>query len=280
MPRADLLALSSDDLITLTNRGTVRRAQREIDENLCTGQIHETPEGDVTVRWSDGIECRLPAGVALRKARCSCDATTICRHLVLSVLAYQRLVAASAPVAEGKAVSVAVPAEPWDPGAIGDEELARHVNAARLARCRAQFDKGVLVELVRSSKPSARFHVEACLVRFLVPGDVRYTHCDCAEPPPCSHVPLAVWAFRQLPDSETAGIVASGSTTLTVPGDVLDVVEATLLEFCEQGVSGAPAAWRDRLARLEADCKKADLVWPGEIIAELIEQQERYDGHD
>src|SRR5215831_6879229 len=140
MPRADLLALSPDDLVTLTNRGTVRRAQREIEENVCKGDIHETPEGDVTVRWSDGVECRLPAGVALRNARCSCDATTLCRHLVLSVLAYQRLVAASAPATEDKAASVAVPAEPWDPGAIDDEELARHFTSARLARCRAQFD--------------------------------------------------------------------------------------------------------------------------------------------
>src|SRR5262249_24246778 len=112
MPRADLLALSPDDLVTLTNRGTVRRGQREIDENLCTGQIHETPEGDVTVRWSDGVECRLPAGVALRNARCSCDATTLCRHLVLSVLASQRLIGASAPATAAKAAAVAFPADP------------------------------------------------------------------------------------------------------------------------------------------------------------------------
>ena len=280
MPRADLLALSPDDLVTLTNRGTVRRAQREIEENVCKGDIHETPEGDVTVRWSDGVECRLPAGIALRDARCSCDATTICRHLVLSVLAYHRLSTASSPAESGKPGQAATVVAPWDPGTISDEELTRHINAARLARCRAQFEKGVLVELVRSSKPSARFHLEACLVRFLVPGDLRYTHCDCAEQAPCFHVPLAIWAFRKLPESEKAGIVSSGSAVSVVPVEVLDRVETTLLEFCEQGVSGAPAGWRDRLARLEADCKKADLVWPGEIVAELIEQQERYDGHD
>jgi len=43
MPRSDVLALSLDDLAALTNRGTVKRAQREIETNECIGEIAETP---------------------------------------------------------------------------------------------------------------------------------------------------------------------------------------------------------------------------------------------
>ncbi len=271
MPRTDLLALTPDDLATLTNRGTLKRARREIEEKDCAAEVLETPEGDVTVKWSDGAECRLPAGATLREARCSCASAEVCRHLVRSVLAYQRHAAPHQTVA---------PAGPWDPGAIPDDELARHFRPAQLTKARDEFEQGVLVELVRSSKPSARFHLQACLLRFLVPGDVRYTRCDCARPAPCDHVPLAVWAFRQLPDSENAGIQSSSARALPVPAEALDRAEATLMEFCEQGVSGVPAGWKDRLARLAGDCETADLVWPAEVVSELAEQQERYDGHD
>jgi hypothetical protein len=267
MPRADLLALSSDDLATLTNRGIVKRAQRDLDSGISPLHIDETPAGDVRVQWPDGVECLIPAGQTLRQGRCSCAAVGVCRHLVLSVLAYQR-----------QAVPAAV--EPWDPGAIADEELARHFRPAQLARLREQFEQGVLAELVRSSKPSARLHLQGCLVRFLVPGDVRYTHCDCAEAAPCAHVPLAVWAFRQLPPSAKAGILSSSTAALPVPVELLDNIEETLLEFCEQGVSGVPAAWKDRLGRLARDCDRAELVWPAEVLGELIEQQEKYHGHD
>ena len=36
MPRPDLLALSPDDLAVLTNRGTVKRAQRELESGEVT----------------------------------------------------------------------------------------------------------------------------------------------------------------------------------------------------------------------------------------------------
>ncbi|HZT83326.1 MAG TPA: hypothetical protein VFA26_24055, partial [Gemmataceae bacterium] len=168
----------------------------------------------------------------------------------------------------------------WDPGTFSDDDLARSFRPAALARLRAQFERGILVELVRGRKPSARFHLQACLLRFLVPGDLRYTHCDCAEPAPCGHVPLAVWAFRRLDADRSAGILSTASRSPPVPVTLLDDLEGAALAFTEYGVSGAPQAWADRLTRLENACREADIVWPAEILAELHQQQERYAGHD
>src|SRR5438874_7913945 len=95
MPRADLLALSADDLAALTNRGLVKRARRELDEDEVKGELSETPEGDVAVKWSDGPECQLPADVPLAEAHCSCDTLGLCRHLIRTVLFYQQVGAAS-----------------------------------------------------------------------------------------------------------------------------------------------------------------------------------------
>ncbi|HTU22941.1 MAG TPA: hypothetical protein VMG10_33190 [Gemmataceae bacterium] len=272
--RSDLLALSLDDLAALTNRGTVKRAQREIEAKECTGEIVESPEGDVTAKWSDGVECRIAAGAVLADGRCSCAAAGLCRHLIRSVLAYQQ------QAAQQTADQPAAPAEPWDPGSITDEELAKHYRPAAFTKIREEFQKGILVELVRSTKPSARFHLQASLIRFLVQGDVRYTHCDCAEPAPCRHVPLAVWAFRRLEPQRNAGILATGEKTPAAPLDLLNELETAVLDFCEHGVSGVASAWTSRLARLEVACRQADLIWPATILAELGEQQKRYAEHD
>jgi hypothetical protein len=274
MPRADLLALTPDDLAALTNRGTVKRAQREVETGECTAELAEDAGGSVVAKWSDGVECRLPAGVVLGDAHCSCAAAGLCRHLIRTVLAYQARAAKTAP--EEKAT----PPAPWDPGTFGDDDLAKCFRPAALAKIRAQFEQGILVELVRGSKPSARFHLQACLLRFLVPGDLRYTHCDCAEPAPCSHVPLAVWAFRRLEPDRIAGILATAAKAPPAPVALLDDLEAAALAFTEYGASGAPRTWGDRLTRLENACRDADLVWPAEIVAELIHQQERYAAHD
>src|SRR3954470_8225776 len=117
MPRPDLLSLSPDDLAVLTNRGTVKRAQRELEAGEADGAWSEDPDGGLTVRWSDGVECRLPVGKVVGEGTCTCDATGICRHLVRTVLAYQ---GQSSPGAGAPAD----PPGPWDPGRIDDEQLA------------------------------------------------------------------------------------------------------------------------------------------------------------
>jgi hypothetical protein len=283
MPRPELLALSVDDLAVLTNRGVVKRAQRELDSGEVTGEVTESADGTVVARWSDGVECSLPTGKVVGDGKCNCSATDVCRHIVRTVLAYQRRQASHEGEERGdgpEAKAVPAPPEPWDPGVIGDDVLAAAFKPAALTKARDVFEQGLLVEVVRSAKPSARFHVPPHTVRFLVPGDIRYAHCDCAEQPPCRHVPLAVWAFRKLEPTAGAGLVSTQQGAQAVPGELLDDVEEALLEWVEQGISGAPRSWVDRLSRLQARCLAADLAWPAEAIDELSRQFERYLGHD
>lgn len=271
MPRADLLALSPDDLTALTNRGTVKRAQREIEGNEVAGELAEADDGTVTAKWSDGANCVLPGGAVVAAGRCSCPATELCRHIVRTVLAYQKSASESQPAGI---------VESWNPGTIGDDELARHFKPAVLAQARQQFQNGLLIEILTGAKPTARFHDLACTLRFQVAGDARYVHCDCAAEPPCLHVPLAVWAFRRLPAGAVAGLISTQEKALPVPVDLLNSMDEVLEDGLEFGVSGSGTAWRDRLARLEKDCRTAGLIWPAEVIVDLIHGFERYAERD
>jgi hypothetical protein len=271
MPRADLLALTPEDLTALTNRGTVKRAQREIEEAELSVEIQELEDATIFAKWSDGVQCLLPGKAVVANSRCSCPATELCRHVIRTVLAYQK---------EANESALAAAPEKWNPGDITDDELAKHFKPAVLTQARTQFHGGLLIEVVKSLKPTARFHDLACTLRFQVPGDVRYIHCDCAADPPCIHVPLAVWAFRQIPVGDDAALISTQTQASTAPTGVLDDVEKILLDGVELGLSGAGTPWRDRLARLETECRSAGLVWPAEVILELIQQFERYSEHD
>jgi hypothetical protein len=294
MPRPDLLALTPDDLAVLTNRGIVKRAQKDLDESVASAEWSEGPAGNLAVRWSDGFACDLPAGRPLAEARCTCPTGFLCRHLVRTVLAYQRRTGDLAPGPPPRTTEAgwvapstdqppaAAPTAhgPWDPGTISDEALAAHYNRGEMRKARLTLDEGVLVELVRGRKPTALFHREACTLRFLVPGDPRYTHCDCADQPPCRHVPLAVWAFQRLPADREAGVVSTQTTRTPPPTDLLDAVESAVRELAEHGAAGTIAAWRDRVVRLEARCRSAELVWPAEVLGEVAEECRRYAERD
>jgi len=61
MNRKDLLALTVDDLVVLSNRGLVKRASKELESGELSFELSEDDTGTVIIHWSDDIECVLPA---------------------------------------------------------------------------------------------------------------------------------------------------------------------------------------------------------------------------
>src|SRR5262245_47922847 len=108
MSRADLLALTPDALARLANVGLVKRAQKELESGAAPALVEE-PDGTVVATARDRATTRLPPGVALKQATCTCGAAQVCRHRIAAVLAYQAASAASAPSAGAR------PDADWDP---------------------------------------------------------------------------------------------------------------------------------------------------------------------
>ncbi len=271
MPRTDLVALTPDDLAELANRGLLKRAQKEIEVQPPTYGVEESADQTVIVRWNDGAVCTLPPSTVLSDRQCTCSATSICRHLVGAVLAYQQWITTETPL---PAVATS-----WNPGQIADSQLDAYFKKSALTQIRQQYSAGQVIELLRSAKPMARFHTLAHTVRFLVPEDLRYTRCDCTETAPCRHVPMAIWAFRELAEEKTSGLVETGVPP-TIPENLLTDLETGLATLLEVGFAGLSSARIARLRRLETQCRNAYLIWPAEILAELLQEYERYNQRD
>jgi hypothetical protein len=284
--RPDLLALTIDDLTTLSNRGLVKRAQQELQLPDLTGEIVEDSLGNLTVDWSDEICCKLPAQTTLSQSQCSCPATSLCRHLLRSVLFYQSQSSckstevSNAVIDRIESLDISPTNSDWNPASITDETLQKYYTKATLTKLRSQFEAGQVIGVHCGTKPTAHLHSLSLNLRFLVPDDIRYTHCDCDEAAACSHVPLAVWAFRQLPASCRQGLISTELQPLSIPTALLDDLELHLLELADVGIVGMNQILRDRLARLEQRCRSAGLIWIAEILVDLLQAHDYYQQHD
>ncbi|ASO21198.1 hypothetical protein FHR81_002166 [Actinoalloteichus hoggarensis] len=89
MTRRDLLALTTEALISLANRGLVKRAAKDLDAGVVP-EVTLDADGTVHARFPDGVATALPVGAGLDAARCTCASASICRHRIGLVLAYQR----------------------------------------------------------------------------------------------------------------------------------------------------------------------------------------------
>jgi hypothetical protein len=174
--RTDLLALTPESLAALANVGLVKRAQKELEQGKGP-ELSEGADGLVTGVFPDGVTARLPPGVALREAPCSCGAPTVCRHRVAVALAYPAWAKKDGGAEEPEPVAVA-----WSPGEIGDEALRERLGRRAFERASALRRSGVTVAVRRPDRgdPAASAELPTCTVRFLVPGDLAWARCDCA----------------------------------------------------------------------------------------------------
>ncbi|QBC45922.1 SWIM zinc finger family protein [Iodobacter fluviatilis] len=196
--RPDLLALSSEALIALSNAGFVKKAQKDLSEGKSPELNSEN--GELIARYSDGHISTLPAGAGLRDARCTCPANGLCRHRVTMVLAYQHQ-ASMANEAENEptASSHEAAVETWSP-ALFKTELET-LPSSLLKRAYRLASANTLIRLTawQSDSPTPTAHLPMCSVRFFSSHSLSHARCDCSDQQVCEHIALAVMAFAQAP---------------------------------------------------------------------------------
>ncbi len=262
MSRADLLALTPEAIATLANVGLVKRAQKEIAAGTGPTLVEEE-DGTVVGTFADGTVTRLVPKKTLRETPCSCNAATTCRHRVAVALAYPAWHAARAEGGPPDAPA-APPEERWSPAEVDDATLEKTLGPKTIARARATLRGGVLVDVEHASPPTAK--LPSCTVRFLVPRDVAYARCDCAEQSGCEHLALAVWAFRS---AKADGVVSLGGGAATaLDREVLDDTRSLARELVAGGVANQPIT-KTRFARARAGAERAGLVWVAAPGSEL-----------
>ncbi|GAA2695761.1 MULTISPECIES: hypothetical protein [Actinosynnema] len=272
MRRADLLALTSDALVDLANRGLVKRATREVEAGAGP-ELAVADDGAVTGVFPDGVTTVLPPGAGLDAAPCSCGARGACRHRIAVVLAYQR-------EHGGAEEEVFVP---WSPGSVADAELVAAFGERAVAAARRVLRGGVPVVLRRASEadPVAAAELPSATVRFLVPGELGYASTDAAALRRDQLVALAVLAFREADERGFAEPVvrfdAGGATSGEAPSDgpLTEVVELTGQLLREGAVHSGPVL-DAALERSRRELTAAGMHWPAAAVGELAEQLAAY----
>ncbi|HVL07001.1 MAG TPA: hypothetical protein VM388_13510 [Acidimicrobiales bacterium] len=270
MARADLLALSDDTLSALANRGIVKRALREVAEGKGP-TVAEAPDGTVTGSFADGTEVVLAPGLTLFRARCSCPAPDVCRHRVMTVIAYRDRPA---------------PAEwtPWSPADFTDDDVEALVGSRTLAAARKAFRAGYQARVRRPSAedPVPTVELASCTVRFLVPRELGYARVDAARGAREDAVALAIWAYRAADEHHAGAAVADvavGGGRAERPaagGSGVEPVLGLLVDVLAEGVATTGPALTTAIVRARSTLDAQNLRWPVDALDDLAGQLEAY----
>ncbi len=263
--RKDLLALTPEAIASLANVGLVKRAQRELAEGNSPTIALDRNE-TVVATFSDGAVAQLPQGKALKDSPCSCGALGLCRHRVAAALAYRAW-----HEAQGDLVPPSSTRSSWSPGDTEDDALLEALGVRLFARAKDVLKRGLLVTVETGATPTAK--LPSCTVRFLVPRNMTYAKCDCANAGACEHLALAVWAFRRSPQG---GVVSLGAAaTETHDAHVLDELFALVHDVLVPGIGTAHLSPL-RLANLRTRIEKDRMTWMLSLLVDLEMALEGY----
>ena len=197
MSRPDLLRLSDAVLEDLTNRGTLRRARKELGAAALT--VTEADDGTVTVSADDGTTCVLYANRPFAEWTCSCLAANNCRHIVRAILHYQAACSEPGVVEDEEPDSTDLPGqetpgaaapgkvEPeavFNPASITREHLRAALSPAALRRADQLAGQGLLAHVgsIRRISVVRIHHPTPVSVRFLAGADLNYVRCTRHRP--------------------------------------------------------------------------------------------------
>lgn len=269
MPRADLIALTDDGLIQLSNAGLVKRGLRELQAGTVP-KISEDDGGLIVAEFTDGTTTRLPAGKGLAGASCTCPSSGFCRHRVMLALTYR---------AHGSGTGIEAPVQPreWDPAVLDTEAFEASLGFAAKAELRNLLATRLEVELERGRIPVARLPMST--VRFLVPSDISYARCDCVQSTACAHIGIALRAFREAGGARR--VVIGADLTSAPPGEfepLAKAAESVVARLLDVGVTAGPGAHSQAIDLARRAATAAGAVQMLLCLDALSEQIEAYAG--
>ncbi|KQO83434.1 SWIM zinc finger family protein [Rhizobium sp. Leaf262] len=266
MLRPDLVALTDQGLIQLSNAGLVKRALRELE----MGALPELEEANdaIIARFADGTSTRLSSGQALADAACSCPSSGMCRHRVMLAVAYR---ARHAATDAGDAS-----APDWNPASFDAEQVADSLSASAKAELSRLLRSRHPVRLEYGKTPTA--YLPIATVRFLVPSDLSYARCDCELGTHCAHVGMAVKAFQTAEGGSQAviGGVSEGEAGIDVTS-LRVTCDAVIERLLGAGTVAGPAAHAQTIEAARRSAQQANAVQLLLVLEALEEQIVDYD---
>lgn len=173
----------------------------------------------------------------------------------------------------------------WNPGDIADDAIAEFLGKKAMEDARKTRRRGIVVDLrmPQPSSPTPVALLPTCSVRFLVPGDLAYARCDCKQSEKCTHMALAVWAFRQVKGREeersewTVEVREEGAPAVARQNrPALEEAQRLARRLLLEGVVNARGSLAQSFALVGQGLRNAGFVWPKVIFEDLEESLDFY----
>ncbi len=207
-------------LTTLGNKGLYKRAQKDLEAVASDIRIESGKDGAVQVSWDDVSVCLQ---VNVRQSTCSCPSKTVCKHLLMALLATAAYATSGESADEEETPHAAEPDTPREESAEAWQELQKlDMATLRKQAGKKLFDDtlhliqtGWTAEITEGEMLEAVINTENITVYFPKQRSVEGAVCKCGSDGLCRHKLIAILSYLSRREQTASLDVTSGVSILT-----------------------------------------------------------------
>jgi hypothetical protein len=246
--------LDDATLETIANKGLVRRARKDFDLGECPEILSDTDES-LTLSVS-GEEVTLN-GQGLPKARCTCPAVDICRHILIAGIWLRSSL-------ESNAITSSTPEAPSFEYLLDQtlEDLTKWAGKRSVKDGVELFYQVEDAEVDEAGIVAVQFPGLNVTSRFFSEGSLQSSLCTCKSRLVCLHQVAAVLLYQKAHDRLTPLPERDSSLSQKTPqnrSEVLHTAKQLLTEMVSIGICHLSDAMRQRCVTLSVSATGVDL---------------------
>ena len=244
--------LSEELLISLSNKGTVNRAKKDLEKLRDSIALKVSPSGEVTAAL--GEDALVTLADTPGACKCTCPSTGTCRHIVTAILYGTEYLAARQGQAEAKG-------RESEPASVTAKDLIQlnQLTEEQVRKLVGKKDYGTLVPAIRR-KNEAEFSYEQMLkvtipsqgvtVYFPRENSLAGAVCSCKSREMCRHKAYAILSYLMTQRGMKLGLEEDVPDLSGEQRELLDQVQAQLAGFMDKGMASLASDSVKQLERL------------------------------
>ena len=261
--RKSLSSVDEEYLVSISNKGTYKRALKDMENDLI--QEMKMEQELVRILLKDGIECIITPD--LNNIKCSCPSRSVCKHIVVALIYAKNTIVSE--IKEKKNGDFHEILE------VDLEKVKKVIGEKSFREILYRIQYGIVPKIYEEEFLTVKFDEEEIYIRFSENNTIDQAICSCKDKGMCIHKAEAILNYKILKGIISIDEIIKNSKN-KIDFEILEEIKICIENIFSIGLSRLPRDIEDRIQPLTLKCQSIGLFNLQKMLRTLSAELELY----
>ena len=261
--RKSLSSVDEEYLVSISNKGTYKRALKDMENDLI--QEMKMEQELVRILLKDGIECIITPD--LNNIKCSCPSRSVCKHIVVALIYAKNTIVSE--IKEKKNGDFHEILE------VDLEKVKKVIGEKSFREILYRIQYGIVPTIKEEEFLNVKFEEEEIYIRFPENNTIDQAICSCKDKGLCIHKAESILNYKILKGIISIDEIIKNSKP-KIDFEILEEIKICIENIFAVGLSRLPKDIGDRIQPLTLRCQSIGLFNLQKMLRTLSAELELY----